>query len=99
VDRLDRLAAQSVTSRLATWLLARRRETGAQEFSLGRTQSEAAEELGTVREVLVRSLRDLRTAGLIRWVGRGRYEIIDETGLKQRAAETTSDGPTRRRGA
>ncbi|HXE58097.1 MAG TPA: Crp/Fnr family transcriptional regulator [Gemmatimonadales bacterium] len=98
VDRLDRLAARSVTSRLAALLLARADEAGPGPFTLGRTQSQAAEELGTVREVLVRSLRDLRSAGAIRWTGRGRYEIVGRELLARlaegaEAAELPNDRP------
>lgn len=82
IERLDRLAAQSVTSRLAGYLLARARTAETTEVSLGRTQTEIAEELGTVREVLVRSLRFLREEEIIAWTGRGRYRIVDTARLK-----------------
>ncbi len=75
VDRLDRLAARNVTSRLAGLLLTRHRTADGGDFDLGRSQSQVAEELGTVREVLVRSLRDLRTTGIIERTGRGRYRV------------------------
>jgi predicted transcriptional regulator len=39
------------------------------------TQGELAEELGTVREVVVRGLRALVRSGAIRSLGGGRYEI------------------------
>ncbi len=40
-------------------------------------QAALAEELGTVREVLVRSLRELRESGLIVPAGRGRWSVAD----------------------
>ncbi|HEU4699367.1 MAG TPA: Crp/Fnr family transcriptional regulator [Gemmatimonadales bacterium] len=88
VDRVDRLAAQDVRGRLARLLLERHREAGAGAdagadagFALGRTQLEVAEELGTVREVLVRALRELRAAGLVESAGRGRYRVRDARAL------------------
>lgn len=72
VERLDRYAAQSVTARLLDWLRERERN-GA--VTLGQTQQQLAEELGTVREVLVRSLRELRRSGAIVPEGRGRYRL------------------------
>jgi CRP/FNR family transcriptional regulator len=83
VERLDRLAARNVTSRLAGLLLARHRNAAGEAFGLGRSQSQVAEELGTVREVLVRSLRDLRSAGIIERTGRGRYRVVRPEGLEE----------------
>lgn len=81
IERLDRLAARNVTARLAAFLLARRRAAATPSFTLGCTQLEVAEELGTVREVVVRALRELREGGVIRSAGRGRYEVVDEAAL------------------
>ena len=44
-------------------------------FSLGMTQNELAVELGTVREVVVRSLRELRESRAIASLGSGRYRV------------------------
>ncbi len=78
VDRVDRLAAQGVNGRLARLLLVHSAGAGpGTAFSLGRNQVEVAEELGTVREVLVRALRQLRELGLIETVARGRYRVRD----------------------
>ncbi len=85
IERLDRLAAHTVLSRLAECLLARQDTAGTRAFTLGRSQSAIAEELGTVREVLVRSLRQLRSRGVIRWVGRGKYEIVHPAELRRLA--------------
>jgi CRP/FNR family transcriptional regulator, dissimilatory nitrate respiration regulator len=82
VGLVDRLSSQDVNGRLAALIL-RRCEAGADAFPLGRTQTEVAEELGTVREVLVRALRQLRQAGLIQALGRGRYRVSDCDGLKR----------------
>ena len=54
-------------------------------IAIGMTQQQLAEELGTVREVIVRELHALRTAGLVRSLGGGRLEIVDITALRARA--------------
>jgi CRP-like cAMP-binding protein len=78
VERVDRLAAQRVTGRLANFLLERQQAAGIHvPFTLARTQLELAEELGTVREVVVRALRQLRESGMIASAGRGRYVVQD----------------------
>ncbi len=83
VDRLDRLANQPVMARLAGFLLERAAvadDTGA--FTLGMTQAEVAEELGTVREVIVRGLAHLRGEGIIDTLGRGRFAVLDAAALR-----------------
>ncbi len=87
VDRVERLSAHSVRRRLAAFLLERDQLSGGGDgggsgaFSLGRSQAAVAEELGTVREVLVRSLRELRESGLIDSAGRGRWSVADRDAL------------------
>jgi CRP/FNR family transcriptional regulator len=85
VDRLDRVAVQTVHARLATWLIDRHAPHDG-SFTLGTTQSELAEELGTVREVVSRALRDMRDSGLIRSTGRGRYAVPDLEALREVAS-------------
>ncbi|HKG90424.1 MAG TPA: Crp/Fnr family transcriptional regulator [Gemmatimonadaceae bacterium] len=85
VDRLDDLTAQRTTARLAAHLLERAAAARGRDFTLGGTQAEVAEELGTVREVVVRGLRALRAAGAIRPVARGRFALGDERELRRRA--------------
>jgi hypothetical protein len=63
VERLDERTAHTVEQRLATLLLTRHADARGRPFTLAGTQAEAAEELGTVREVLVRTLRRLCTPG------------------------------------
>lgn len=87
IDRLDRLAARSVPARVAEYVLARHTASGAASFSLGLTQQGVAEELGTVREVVVRALRSLRDAGILEACGGGRYRLLDEGRLRRLAAE------------
>jgi CRP/FNR family transcriptional regulator, dissimilatory nitrate respiration regulator len=81
VERLERLTLQDVPSRLAAHILERPRRAGTAVVSLGMTQGELAEELGTVRELVGRALRRFRDRGLVRPLGGNRVEIIDEAGL------------------
>ncbi|HEU4630230.1 MAG TPA: Crp/Fnr family transcriptional regulator [Gemmatimonadaceae bacterium] len=85
VERLDERAAHGTRARLAALVLARHRTTGARSFTLGGSQQEVAEELGTVRELVVRGLRALREAGAIRAAGGGRYVVLDEALLRRLA--------------
>jgi CRP/FNR family transcriptional regulator len=84
--RLDRFTTQPVARRLAAYVLLRREETGG-AFTLGRSQGRVAEDLGTVREVLVRELRALVEGGAIRRTGPGRYRVADEARLRRLAEE------------
>jgi len=77
LERLDRLTARDVTARLAALVRERHRASHGAAFALGQTHQELAEELGTVREVVVRSLRELRRRGVIASAGRGRYRVTD----------------------
>lgn len=85
VDRLDSRSARTVDSRLAAFLLTRR-SASPEAFTLGSSQQALAEELGTVREVVVRTLRRFRQQGLIEPAGRGRYRVRDAGGLTRIAA-------------
>lgn len=75
-SRLDRVTTQPVARRLAAYLL-RRHEQSRGVFSLGQSQTKLAEDLGTVREVVVRELRMLIAARVIRRAGTGRYLVVD----------------------
>ena len=59
-------------------------------FALGSSQQALAEELGTVREVVVRTLRRFREQGLIEPVGRGRYRVRDADRLARMTASEAS---------
>jgi CRP/FNR family transcriptional regulator, dissimilatory nitrate respiration regulator len=87
VGRLDQVSSKSVAARLATYLLRRSEERGSVVVSLGMTQSQLAEELATVREVIVRELRALRTANIIRPSRGGGMEILDCAQLAARAEQ------------
>jgi len=95
VDKVDQLSGNSVQMRLARYILdrhsssssAKRRPAPARDaaFSLGMTQNDLAEELGTVREVVVRSLRSLRDAGAIVSAGDGKYRVVNRELLERLA--------------
>src|SRR5262245_35893600 len=87
VERLDRTALRPVSARLAEYLIARADARHRAVVAIGMTQQQLAEELGTVREVVVRELQALRAAGLVRALGGGRFEIVDVTALRARAGE------------
>lgn len=83
-ERIDRLATAPVNARLCAYLLEQAR--GANGV-VAITQEGLAEELGTVREVVVRTLRSLRERGIIRSAGRGRIEIVDARALRAESTE------------
>jgi CRP/FNR family transcriptional regulator, cyclic AMP receptor protein len=96
VERVDQNTVSSVQKRLARFILERsqapviasRSSSGKAKrntFSLGMTQSALAEEIGTVREVVVRALRELRESGAIESVGDGKYRVSDLATLEQLA--------------
>jgi CRP-like cAMP-binding protein len=87
VERVDRVTVRSVPQRLAALLVARHDGAGAATtaITLGGTHQQVAEELGTVREVVVRAVRSLCTAGVIESVGGGRYRVRDVRRLRELA--------------
>ncbi len=87
VARLDRVALQSATGRLAAYVLERPLDRTGRGVSLGMTQGALAEELGTVREIVVRGLRALVRRGALRALGGGRFEVVSREALARIAAE------------
>ena len=85
LERLDELSDYTGTARVAGFLRALADETRSSELRLGVSQAALAEQLGTVREVLVRSLRALCDEGAIRRTGRSRFAIVDEHRLRDLA--------------
>ena len=94
VERVDQNTVSSVQTRLARFILHRsqnaraaaraRSETGKRlAFSFGMTQTALAEELGTVREVVVRALRGLRQVGAIERTGDGKYRVANTEILRR----------------
>lgn len=85
LERLDELSEYTVTARVAAYLHARAVEDRSPVLHLGMSQASLAEQLGTVREVLVRALRALCEAGAIRRAGRSRFTIVDAARLRDLA--------------
>jgi CRP-like cAMP-binding protein len=84
VDRLSAQTADPVLARLAAYLLARPiREDGS--ITLGGTQQQVAEEIGTVREVVVRTLGQLCQDGVLVARVRGSY-VPDARRLRELCA-------------
>jgi CRP/FNR family transcriptional regulator len=92
VDRLSSRTGDPLQARLASYVLSRPRTTSG-AIVLGETQQAVAEELGTVREIVVRQLGLLVESGLLERRGRGQYAITDLAGL----SAVASPGPWRRR--
>ncbi len=82
VERVDRLALDNATTRLAGVVLAEAERSASDVITLGMTQAALAEEIGTVREVTVRALKALREAGLVESAGRGRLRVTNRAGLR-----------------
>ena len=87
VNRLDRLALETARTRLASLLVAASEQARSSTVDLAMTQSALAEELGTVREVVVRALRDFRHAHIIAPVGRGRIQLLNIAELRKIVAD------------
>ena len=81
---VEQLSLQDLTARTAGFLLAESRTAGGTTFELSATRDEIAARLGTVRELVSRSLARLRAAGVVRVAGR-RVTIIDPRRLAELA--------------
>jgi CRP/FNR family transcriptional regulator len=82
-DLVEDLSLRTVRGRLARFLL-RQAEEGADAVAREWTQAEMAARLGTVREMIGRTLRSFADAGLIRF-DRQRIELLDREGLEAEA--------------
>jgi CRP/FNR family transcriptional regulator len=82
VARLDERVSRSVRDRLIAFLLERARSATRPIVSVGMTQQQLAEELGTVREVVSREMRRLAREQLIQSLSGGRYRIPDLARLR-----------------
>ena len=78
---IEDLALRDVTARLSRFLLTEARRAGGDVLDLPGTRDDVAARLGTVRELISRSLAQLRGAGVISVHGR-RIRIIDERRLR-----------------
>jgi CRP/FNR family transcriptional regulator len=85
LDRVDRLATAEVGTRLCSYLLDRVELMEGSTIAI--TQESLAEELGTVREVVMRALRSLRERHIIKSAGRGKIEIVDRSALRSLTSE------------
>ena len=83
IDRLDGMVHLTVARRLARHLAARAEQATGDVVTLGMTQVALAEELGTVKELVVRELRALARRGLVVARGRGRYAVPDVAALRR----------------
>ncbi|MEP7001772.1 MAG: Crp/Fnr family transcriptional regulator [bacterium] len=83
VERLDRQTGQPTLARLAEHVRTRAASSPGPSFTLGGTQQQVAEEIGTVRELVVRGLRTLRDREVIEARGGGRYVITDGARLQE----------------
>ena len=79
---VEDLALRTVRARLARFLL---EQGDAQHVARGWTQDEIAAQIGTVRDVVGRTLRAFADTGLIE-VGRGRIALLDRPGLEAEIA-------------
>lgn len=83
VNLVDNLALHTVQGRLAQLLLAQA-EAAERGEAMTLTQAEMAARLGTVREMVARTLKNFETLGLIQ-LDRGTITLIDRAGLKAQA--------------
>ncbi len=84
VGRMDGRLGRTVAQRLGGYLLDRADQLGS-DFDLGQSQANLAEELGTVREVVVRELGRLCADGTLGRSGRGRFRVRDRVRLERLA--------------
>jgi CRP/FNR family transcriptional regulator, dissimilatory nitrate respiration regulator len=91
LHRLDELTSHGVTARLASHMVARAGAAAGDDFTLGMSQESLADDLGTAREVLVRSLRALCELGAIRRSGRARFVVASLPKLRAAAAPVSGE--------
>ncbi|MEO5800865.1 MAG: Crp/Fnr family transcriptional regulator [Gemmatimonadales bacterium] len=85
-DRLEDATFRGVGIRLAAVLLERHRIAAGAPMTFGMSQQHLADDLGTVREVIVRELRSLVRGGVLTAAGQGRYTVADLELLRAIAA-------------
>ncbi len=83
-DMVEGLALHTVRTRLARFLLAQAAAPEGEGHPRRWTQEEIAAHIGTVREMVGRTLRDFAAAGLVRR-RRGRIVVVDREGLEREA--------------
>jgi CRP/FNR family transcriptional regulator len=80
--RIDELTASTIPMRVAAHVGQVAERAGSAPFTLGMTQAQLAEEIGTAREVVVRAIGSLIRAGAVRRVGRSRFEVVSWSVLR-----------------
>jgi CRP-like cAMP-binding protein len=86
VNLVDEVALHTVQGRLAGLLLAQAEAAERGEGMLPLTQAEMAAHLGTVREMVGRTLKTFEALGLVR-LDRGQITILDSAGLEAQRGE------------
>jgi CRP/FNR family transcriptional regulator, cyclic AMP receptor protein len=86
VNLVDEVALHTVQGRLAGLLLAQAEAAERGEGMLPLTQAEMAAHLGTVREMVGRTLKTFDALGLVR-LDRGQITILDRAGLEAQRGE------------
>jgi CRP/FNR family transcriptional regulator len=89
LSRIDELTATTILSRVAAFLVSRAAAGPAKDFTLGVSQQALATDLGTAREVVVRSLAALVDAGAIARTGRSTF-IVKRMSVLQSIARAGS---------
>lgn len=88
VKRLETATAMSTSQRIARYVLERSSRSKGERFRLGMSQENLGRELGTVREVVSRSLSRLEEDGVIERTSGGWIVVQDSDALARRATET-----------
>jgi CRP/FNR family transcriptional regulator len=87
VKRLETATAMSTSQRIARYVLERSARSPGERFRLGMSQESLARELGTVREVVSRSLSRLEEDGIVERTSGGWIVVLDSDALAQRASD------------
>jgi CRP-like cAMP-binding protein len=82
VRRVDSATAMSTAQRVARYLLERSARADRERFRLGMSQEDLARELGTVREVISRTLSRLSDDEIIERHAGGWFSVIDSDRLR-----------------
>ena len=88
VKRLETATAMSTSQRIARYVLERDARSKGERFRLGMSQENLGRELGTVREVVSRSLSRLEEDRIIERAAGGWIVVRDRDALVRRASDT-----------
>ena len=87
MERLRGQTVGTVRARVAASLLGIATLAKSHIATVEQSQQQWAEDLGTVREVLGRELKGLKSSGVLRHLGPRRYEIVDADRLERLAED------------